>query len=184
LARQTIIIIFDLIIGKLKNNKGGKMRHIGKTLALFLVVFGITVLQAQESLNGSGGNATGSAGTSSYSIGQLFYNTNNGSGGSEAQGVQQPYEIYNTGIDKAKDISLVCSTYPVPASDILTLVVKNTDTGKLSYQLYDLKGNIIDQNNIVSDETHISMTSYTAGTYFLKIISQNTEVKTFKIIKK
>jgi hypothetical protein len=41
----------------------------------------------------AGGEATGSGGSVSYSVGQVVYTTNTGINGSVAQGVQQPYEF-------------------------------------------------------------------------------------------
>ncbi|MBV1889111.1 MAG: HYR domain-containing protein, partial [Proteobacteria bacterium] len=49
----------------------------------------IIPISAQESINVSGGDATGTGGSSSYSVGQVFYTTNVGATGSVAQGVQQ-----------------------------------------------------------------------------------------------
>ena len=64
-----------------------------KTVALLLLVFGITTAQAQQAITATGGNASGSGGTVAYSVGQIIYATNTGTTGSVAQGVHQPYEI-------------------------------------------------------------------------------------------
>jgi len=140
-------------------------------------------LHAQQNFTGTGGNASGSAGSSSYSVGQLVYTTNTGSNGSVVQGVQQPYEISVSGIDKAKGIDLICSTFPNPANDVLTLVVKNTEIKGLYYQLYDINGKLILNNKVDATEIQIPMKDFIAGIYFLKLYYQNEEVKTFKIIK-
>jgi len=50
-------------------------------------------LQAQETIPASGGKASGSGGTASYSFGQVVYTTYTGTNGLVAQGVQQPFEI-------------------------------------------------------------------------------------------
>lgn len=64
-----------------------------KLSALLLLGLGLTGLQAQESVNATGGNASGSGGSASYSVGQVVYTTNTGTNGTVAQGVQQPFEI-------------------------------------------------------------------------------------------
>ena len=61
--------------------------------ALLMLGLGLTGLQAQESVNATGGNAQGSGGSVSYSVGQLFYLIITGETGSVSEGVQQPYEI-------------------------------------------------------------------------------------------
>ncbi len=141
-------------------------------------------IQAQTSIPSTGGNATGTGGTVSYTVGQLVYTTNTGSTGSIAQGIQQPYEIsVVTGIEQAKDITLVCSVYPNPTSDILTLKVENYNQENLLFQLMDVNGKPLESKKINGIETTISMANLLPSIYFLKVIDGNKEVKTFKIIK-
>lgn len=45
------------------------------------------------------GNATGTGGTSSYSIGQVVYASATGTNDSVNQGMQQPFEIFILGND-------------------------------------------------------------------------------------
>ena len=96
-----------------------------KILKLSIVLFlglGLTGLQAQEAIPASGGEASGTGGTTSYSIGQVVYTINTGTNGSVAEGLQQPYEISMvTGIEQAKEINLLFSAYPNPATDLLIL---------------------------------------------------------------
>lgn len=62
-------------------------------MAFFLL--SLTGLQSQEAILTSGGNASGSGGTVSYSIGQTFYTTYMGANGSVSHGVQHPFETLN-----------------------------------------------------------------------------------------
>ena len=162
------------------------MRH--KKLKLSIVILlgvGLTGLQAQEAIPATGGNASGSGGTASYSVGQVFYTTNDGgANGSVAQGVQQPYEIsIITGIEEAKEIILSVSAYPNPTTDYLTLKVGNFELSTLKFQLYDMNGKLLQNKKIEGGETNILMSNFASATYFLKVIQDNKEVKTFKIIK-
>jgi len=51
-----------------------------------------------------------------------------GTNGSAAQGVQQPYEIsVVTAIEEAMDISIEMVVYPNPATDFFKLRIKNYD---------------------------------------------------------
>ena len=75
-----------------------------KLSALLLLGLGLTGLQAQESINTTGGNATGDGGSASYSIGQMVYTTTTGDDGSVAQGVQQAFEIYVLGVEDLEEI--------------------------------------------------------------------------------
>jgi Secretion system C-terminal sorting domain len=161
------------------------MRHKKlKLSAVLLLVFGLTGLQAQESVNATGGNASGSGGSASYSVGQITYQTHTGTNGSVAQGVQQPFEIsVVTGIVEAKDINLTVSAYPNPTTDYLTLSVDNFKMSNLSYQLHDMQGKLLETEKITGKQTSIVMSNLVPATYFIKVIQNNKEVKTFKIIK-
>ena len=110
------------------------MRHKRLILSTVLMLgLGLTGLQAQESVNATGSNASGSGGSASYSVGQVVYTTNTGTNGSMAQGVQQPYEILvATGLEEAKSINLTVSAYPNPTTDYLTLEVKDFELSNLS----------------------------------------------------
>ncbi|RLD56213.1 MAG: T9SS C-terminal target domain-containing protein, partial [Bacteroidetes bacterium] len=85
-----------------------KIRNFMIVALLFL---GLSNLQAQEVIPATGGEASGSGGSASYTVGQVVYTTNTGTNGnSVSQGVQQPYEIsVVTGIAEAKDINLEVS---------------------------------------------------------------------------
>lgn len=153
-------------------------------ILIFVFTFSCTVVSAQQSVNASGGNASGTGGSVSYSVGQIVYTTNTGTNGSVAQGVQQPYEIsIITCIEQAKDIDLVCTAYPNPTAGLMTLKVLNHKLEKLSYQLYDIAGKILENKEISSIETAISLVDYTSAIYFLKLTDNNNEIKVFKILK-
>jgi hypothetical protein len=151
---------------------------------VLLFVIGLTGIQAQSTIPASGGNATGSGGSVSYSIGQVTYTKNTGTNGTVAQGVQQPYEIsVITGIEEAEDISLEIVVYPNPATDFIKLRIKNYEVENLSYQLYDINGSLLKDNKVDSNEITISTQALRPSTYFLNVIQGKREIKTFKIIK-
>lgn len=153
-------------------------------LSLLLIVLGLTGLNAQEVIPASGGNATGAGGSVSYTVGQIMNNTNQGTNGSVAEGVQQPFEIsVVTGIEDITGIVLSTSIYPNPTSDYLTLRVEDYDGMNLSYQLFDVNGRLLENIKVTGSETTISMVQFSPGAYFLKILDSNKDIKTFKIIK-
>jgi hypothetical protein len=156
-----------------------------KLLVTLLMGLGLTGLQAQTAVPATGGNASGSGGTVSYSVGQVVYTTNTGgSNGTVAQGVQQPFEIsVVTGLEEAKGISLSISAYPNPTTDFLNLKVENYENTNLSYQLFDIGGKLLETKKITGNQTNIVMGNLVPATYFVKVTEGNKEVKTFKIIK-
>ena len=157
------------------------------SIVMLLLLSGTMSLQAQQTTTTAGGEASGSGGTASYTVGQTVYTTNTDtSGNSTAQGVQQPYEISTTiGINETS-ISLEMSAYPNPTTNYLTLKVDASTSlsdKQLSYQLYDMQGKLIKDIIISSKTTNIAMETLPSATYLLKVIQNNKSVKTFKIIK-
>jgi len=156
-----------------------------KTLFTALLLgFGLAVANAQQSTNASGGKASGSGGTATYSVGQVVYTIATGSNGSLVQGVQQPFEISVVlGVEEAENVSLNLMAYPNPAKDRLTLKVGNHDGQNLSFLLFDLTGKLLHNAKVKSNETVINMQDYQSGIYFLKVFNTSKEIKTFKILK-
>ena len=147
-----------------------------------LFCFGVGTLSAQKATVASGGEAAGTGGTSSYSVGQVVYTTDTGTNGSVAKGVQQPYDIsITTGITETT-ISLTLSVYPNPTTNYLTLKIEEAYKSA-SYQLIDLQGKVIKSNKVDGDETTIKMEGLPTSIYFLSISDNNQLIKTFKIIK-
>jgi hypothetical protein len=162
------------------------MKHIPSKI-VFVILLGMvqTGLQAQEAMATSGGNAFGSGGSASYSVGQVFYTIITATNGIVTHGVQQAIEISDiTGIDGANGITIQCSVFPNPTTDFLTLVMKDEAPTQFVASLYDINGKLLETNRSESNQTSIDMSHLIPATYYLKVIQDNREVKTFKIIKK
>ena len=164
------------------------MRHKKlKLSAISLLALGLTGPQAQNAVPATGGNASGSGGTVSYSVGQVVYTTNTGTNGSVAQGVQQPFEISIVmGLEEAKGIDLMVSVYPNPTTEYVKLKVDaltSLSIQSMSYQLFDINGKLLENKALEGTETSIVMSNLVPATYFLKVTEGNKELKTFKIIK-
>lgn len=154
-------------------------------LAVILFWLSLTGLEAQVALSTSGGNAFGIGGSVSYSIGQMVYTTNKSERGSLSSGVQQAYEIsIETELKKAKGITLQCTISPNPTTDFVMLRVEDFQMGKLTYQLYDMNGKLLESKFVESIQTSILMNQRPSATYFLKVTQKEVIVKAFRIIKK
>ena len=159
------------------------MRRKLNLLMLLFLGFALKV-HAQEAITASGGNASGSGGTSGYSIGQVVCTTNAGSNGSVSQGVQQSFDvIVISALERAKSIDLHCLVYPNPATDHLILQLDGLNYKNLMYKLYDSNGRLLAEQGLTENETNIPMNSLVSAIYILKVIENNQEIKSFKIIK-
>jgi hypothetical protein len=153
-------------------------------LSVLLLYLSMATLNAQEAFTVTGGEATGTDGSVSYSVGLVSYTTNTAATGSVAQGVQQPYEIsVVTGIEEADEIKLSYTVYPNPTTDFLTLQVNNYDNTNLWYKLLDLNGKLLEHKKIKGDKTNINMSNFVSAAYFLSVTDNKREIKNFKIIK-
>jgi hypothetical protein len=151
-------------------------------ILFFLIVFQYGILNAQESINAAGGEASGSGGSAAYSFGQVVYTSNTSSNGTLEQGVQHAYEIYTVGIkETAMNISL--SVFPNPTFGNLELKVGNEHLDDLNFVLYDALGKLIESKKITTTTETFSMDHLPGATYFLSVRKHNTELKSFKIIK-
>ena len=155
------------------------MRSLTTIIALIFSVG----LHAQETVPATGGDATGAGGSSSYTVGQVVYTTNTGTNGSVAQGVQQPYEISTSVGIEVTAINLELVAYPNPTNNALTLNIGNYNNEKLTYQLYDMQGKLLDSKQVVDSSTTIGMQELPVSTYLLNVLDNNALIKTFRIVK-
>ena len=156
---------------------------------LFLILImciGFNKIQAQQANLVSGGNATGSGGSISYSIGQIDYITTTGTTGSVSQGLQQPFEISTLSGQEFTQINLQMIVYPNPAVSIVNLKIDASETfniESMSYQLFDISGKEIFNQKITDSETQISLENLSSAIYFLKVSESDKTIKSFRIIK-
>ena len=147
-----------------------------------LLGWGTTVIFAQKGTVTTGGVATGSGGSITYTIGETNYITASGSGGHVTQGLQQPLEIFPLEIS-TPELKANVSLYPNPTSEFVVISVEGNNVENLRYELYDMDGRLIATSKMVSNETSILMRDYASATYFVKVINNNNESKNFKINK-
>ncbi len=162
------------------------MKYIREVFGIILLAcFGVVIVQAQETIPATGGIATGSGGSVTFTVGQVTYRTWTGTDATVAQGVQQPYEIsVVTAIENTGEINLQCIIYPNPTRGLIKLIVESYENQNLRYQLYDSNGVLLQDKKVEAGETEISMGSLSSAVYFLKVIYDNMELKVFKIIKR
>ncbi|MDG2274830.1 MAG: hypothetical protein P8L28_03195, partial [Flavobacteriaceae bacterium] len=91
----------------------------------FLLLF-TQLFYGQQTIPASAGEATGTGGSSSFTVGQVFYTTNASSTGSVSQGVQQAFEFQTLSNPELTTVQLTAVIYPNPTTDYV--VLKITDT--------------------------------------------------------
>lgn len=150
----------------------------------FLFSINVASLNAQTTIATAGSEATGAVGTCSYTVGQVVYVTHTDNATSEAQGVQQPFEISTVvSLVEAECFELALSIYPNPSRNVFILNIGDYNFENLSYQLIDVSGQLVMSGKIVSGSTTIDATGLAADNYFLTVADENTVFKIFKLIK-
>ena len=152
-----------------------------RSTALLLLAISCGSINAQIAVAATGGDASGSGGSASYTVGQIVYTTATGTTGSVSQGVQQPYDISITVGIEEKTIGL--AAFPNPTKDQLNLSVTGFTTQQYSYQLYDASGKLVESDKVSSSTTSINTQALTPGVYILSVLDNNLIIKTFRIIK-
>lgn len=155
-----------------------------KQVFFLLIVFVPFWSIAQRNTVVSGGTYTGTSGSVAFTVGQIDYQTINGSSGALTQGVQQPLEISTLSVTEVPQIQLTATVYPNPTVQNAILSIQEYDLSRLEFHLYDLQGKTIAKGKISESETPIELSGLASAQYFLKITDNQKEVKTFKIIKK
>lgn len=161
------------------------MRNI-KMICIVLITAAVGQINvhAQVALPATGSNAAGSGGSVSFSVGQIAYTTHAATNGSVLQGVQQPYDIsVVSGVDEMNGNSYVISVYPNPAADFLQLKVESEKLNGMGFQLFNMQGELLEENQLTDFLTQINTGNLLAGPYLLKVNQHNNVVKIFKIVK-
>jgi hypothetical protein len=130
------------------------------------------LMYSQQTIPTSGGDATGSGGSSSYTVGQLVYTTNTGSG-TVSQGVQQSIELFTLSNPELTTVNVTAVTYPNPTTDVVVLALTDANLIGISDVLYDLKGRAVGKGVVTQNNTQIGMQRLAIGTYLLKVNQNN-----------
>ena len=159
------------------------MKKLFSTISLFMLA--VMSISAQSALVGTGGEASGSGGSVSYSVGQIAVQSNSDGSTSISEGVQQPYEIQTIGIDNYPGITLNAVVYPNPTQGTVILSIDSFDSFSdiVFARLYDGNGKQIREIRIADHQTEIGMESLSTGTYYLNLFSGKQMLKSFKVVK-
>jgi len=138
-----------------------------------------------DTIIASGSDASGSSGSVTYSIGQVFYSSIEESEYNVVQGIQHQ-ETYNSlDTQDVIDPKIEISIYPNPTTDFVNINMEGyeLENGLKSYQLYDFQGRLLKQNTINQNGTQVNLSDLSSSIYLLQVYVDNKALKTFKIIK-
>ncbi len=150
---------------------------------LILLIAPIGLIKAQKTMASAGTTATGSGGSSTYTVGQLDYQQK-GANAQLIEGVQHSYEILTLAVEdldnKEKNIVL----YPNPVKDFLFIDFNKENYQNSNYILFDSQGKLIKKGNLNQQKSELDFSLLPTSVYIIQIFQNNQNIKTFKIIKK
>lgn len=137
---------------------------------------------SQNSINSSGTTSLSENGSVSYSVGQTVYLYHSSSTGILVEGVQQDFQIKSE--SRVAQIKVQYEIFPNPASDIVYINISELDFTQLKYELTDSYGHILFSNDFSSKSIEIDISTISAGSFFLKIIENESILQSIQLIKK
>ncbi len=154
-------------------------------IIILLGLLGTVRLMAQTDVPASGGDAIGTGGTASYTIGQVFYSFNAAGNTSENQGVQQPYEIsVITETSQELTNGVEWEIFPNPTTEMITLRTLELLDGDHTCTLTDMSGRLIASIPLRSENTELDMRHLAAASYLLTVSNRTNPLRTYRIIKR
>jgi hypothetical protein len=169
------------------------MKHSARILFAFclitMIFHDIVTVKAQQVVSTSGNHAGNGTVQLSWTIGETVTGTISSGNNILTQGMHQS-KLTVTAVEELVGSGFEISAFPNPATECVHIKIVSMSRGKasdmwkdFSFQIHDLHGIVLNYNQIEDSETVIRMDSYAPSIYFLKIMDNNREVKTFKIIK-
>lgn len=158
-----------------------KKHILGSVITVSFLCFNHGI-NAQNSMISSGGETEGHGGSATYVIGQTPLIVNGNSLTLNGNLKESTETNFVTSINEVQN-NLEISVHPNPTIDHVLLTANGFSPDELSYELSDINGVLLKSNDLAGQETMIDLSELEASIYFAKIIYQETELETIRIIK-
>lgn len=139
-------------------------------------------LFSQEVVATAGGHSVGSTLQVSWTVGEPVTETETNGQYILTQGMHQG-NLVVTVARELEDIAWNISAYPNPVSSYLNLDIDAPQLKNFSFVLYSIDGQLLHQGEVLEHSTTIPMDTYSHSSYLLRVLSDKTEVKVFRIVK-
>jgi hypothetical protein len=141
-----------------------------------------TPARGQEVITSAGDFHSAGGYSVSWTIGEPVIETFTSGSTVLTQGFQQPILI-SVSIYENPELNFEINVFPNPTSDFLNVIIPGENYDEMQYFLFDAAGKLLDNRNIVSEQTQIMFTHMSVAVYFIKIIHGDKVLKTFRIVK-
>lgn len=142
-------------------------------MILIVAVLWACLASGQQAVTGSGGDAIGSGGSVSYTMGEPVITFVSAPSGNVTHGVQQPYPLLSTSLPPEGDPSPQVVIWPNPTTSGLSVSFGGTPTAGSMYMVLDASGRSVlsgklDANTFIGTE-HLASASYTLQLFYGRI---------------
>lgn len=151
------------------------------TSLIFLLLISGKIFGQYQTVT-TGGTATGSGGSVTYTIGLPLYTNQAGSGITLLQGNQQPREFLTVSY-QSHNLDLGIKIFPNPAVSYFYIQIGSKNLSNMSYKLTTLDGKLISEEKFTESITLVNVKDYAEGIYFLQLFSESELISSTKIIK-
>ena len=139
----------------------------------------VSSLSAQEVVASSGDSYTSPSASLDVTVGEVVINTVTNGSTTLTQGYQQSSFNFVSVQDYKPDYSI--TMFPNPADDAVTLIA--SDFAGVHFNLYDAKGSLLMDSELLSTESTIDVNHIPKGSYYLHLTRNGDMLKTFTLIK-
>lgn len=154
-----------------------------KKTIIFAILLCLSIITwAQEAVVSSGNFHKNTSGSISWGLGETVIQTFVAGENIITQGFQQT-RLTITAVEEIPGLDFTIIAYPNPAHDFVNLKIDREDFKGFRYELFDQNGRILKQGIFENNPVLIPFSDRNSGIYFLRVISSNNELKTFKIVK-
>ena len=137
---------------------------------------------SQSQTTASGGTASGTGGTVTFTIGLPLYTNQTSSGVIINQGNQQPREFLSVSY-RNYSINIGLKIFPSPFYSYFYIQTENENLSNLSFKLTSLDGKLVTCENINETLTKVNTEDYAEGIYFLQLYHSNELISSTRIVK-
>lgn len=161
------------------------MRYYSPTMRIALLPFlaSACTVAAQQAIPATGGEAEGSSGSVSWTVGQVAWTEVEGANGTVAQGVQQAYTLVTVSITEPLAPALAATIGPNPTNSGVVMRLAGMPPADANCQLLDATGKVLRTIPVSTNEVPIPMDDLPAATYLLTLLEGDLPIHVVKIIK-
>jgi hypothetical protein len=140
-------------------------------------------LSGQQVILPSGGDHTGTAGSVSISVGQVFFSADSTAEGSMHEGVQHAFEWYPVSVAD-ESLAAAVQVFPNPTAGWITIELdRDIARERVFCLISDAFGKAVSNTLLDAESVRMDVHHLPSGWYLVQIMQNQKVIQTYKIIK-